>query len=115
MGRARSRASDDADDADAARRQVPPYEFGRELRMVHDGLGFWRLCAHKACKRARRCRGDIDICARTFAGISAWLAEAMKGERAGLSTDEASRAATARVWPGRHQAPPVAGPRGPQQ
>jgi len=111
MGRARSRAIDDADEADDARRRVPPHEFGQTLRTAHDGLGFWRLCTHKACKRARRCRGDIDICARTCAGLSAWLEHAMKGERAGLSTEEASRRATALVWPSRAQQPPAAGQR----
>ncbi len=58
MGRARLRASDEVDDL--GEHKHSPYQLGRMLRGVHDELGLWQRCRHKACKRARRCRGDVD-------------------------------------------------------
>jgi hypothetical protein len=103
MGRARPRASDEVDDP--GEDKLGPYHRGRMLRGVHDELRLWQRCRHKACKRARRCRGDVDICARHFAGVSEWMEEGMKIDGAALSTEETSRRAAAPVWPGRSQAP----------
>ena len=103
MGRARLRASDEVDDLGEHKHSF--YQIGRMLRGVHDELGLWQRCRHKACKRARRCRGDVDVCARHFAGVSAWLEGGMKDEGAGLSTEETSQRAAAPGWPGHGQAP----------
>ncbi|MET0634053.1 MAG: hypothetical protein ABWY92_24710 [Xanthobacteraceae bacterium] len=103
MGRARLRASDEVDDL--GEHKHSPYQLGRMLRGVHDELGLWQRCRHKACKRARRCRADVDLCARHSAGVSAWLEGGMKIEGAGLSTEETSQRAAAPVWGGHSQAP----------
>jgi hypothetical protein len=103
MGRARPRAGDELDDL--GEHKTSPHQLGRMLRGVHDELGLWHRCRHKACKRARRCRADLDVGARHFAGVSAWLEGGMKDEGAGLSTEETSQRAAAPVWGGHGQAP----------
>lgn len=36
------------------------------LRQVHTGLGFWKFCPHKRCRRARACSGDVEDCSLRF-------------------------------------------------
>jgi hypothetical protein len=49
----------------------------------------WRICASKRCKRARRCRGDLDDCIRCFPATAMWLTELIDALRDGFSSDEA--------------------------
>jgi hypothetical protein len=37
------------------------------FRLCAERLQFWRLCANAACRRARECRGDPQLCCRRFA------------------------------------------------
>ena len=107
MGRARERTSERAsDDLDDPREREPTaHELGALLRQCHDGFRLWRLCRKKDCKRARRCRGDLDECARHAPAVTAWLQETLKGELAGLSSSAAAQAAAELVWFGRNAAP----------
>jgi hypothetical protein len=107
MGRARGRATERASDdlEEPSGREPTAQELGALLRQCHDGFRLWRICKKKDCKRARRCRGDIDECARHFPRVTAWLQETLKGERAGLSPSAAAGAAVKRIWPSRNAAP----------
>jgi len=83
-----------ADQAAAA----TPLEIEQGRRRLHDFLKFWRVCRGKACKRARRCSGELSACgARHFPLVpedfKALLQKAIEGVRAGLSPQEAVRAA----------------------
>ena len=64
-------------------------EFEQFLVHLHDEKRLWRICARKRCKRARRCRGDLDDCIRCFPATAKWLTEFIDALRAGFSHDEA--------------------------
>jgi hypothetical protein len=75
-------------------------ETGR--RIMHTKLLFWRVCTLKACKRARGCRGDVDACWQRWRGaipdgLMMRLRLAISARVAGLSVEEALRAADAQV------------------
>jgi hypothetical protein len=62
----------------------------------------WRICREKGCKRGRGCRGEVGACAaRHFPLVpddgKGWLQKAFEGLRAGLSPQEAARAARQHV------------------
>jgi len=70
------------------------------LRGVHERLGLWRLCRKKACRRRRRCGGDVDECgARCFSEAWAWVHQVAKAMREGRSPRAAARAADRDLLP----------------
>ena len=95
MGRARLRASDEVDDL--GEHKHGPYQLGRMLRGVHDELGLWQRCRHKACIRARRCRGGADQCPENMDVTVIWLREARRAGCAGASPRAAVRIADRHV------------------
>jgi len=70
-------------------REPTAEEFERRLIRLHDEKRLWRICARKRCKRARRCRGDLDDCIRCFPATAKWLTEFIDALRDGFSRDEA--------------------------
>jgi hypothetical protein len=70
-------------------REPTAQEFERCLIRLHDEKRLWRICARKRCKRARRCRGDLDDCIRCFPATAKWLTEFIDALRDGFSRDEA--------------------------
>ncbi len=97
MGRARTQARAGKDRAPGAAEQR---ELAAVLGGVHDRLGLWRLCTKKACRRSRRCGGDVDECgARCFSEAWAWVHHVSKAMRAGRSPRAAARAADRDLLP----------------
>ncbi len=70
-------------------REPTDEQFERRLILLHDEKRLWRICARKRCKRARRCRGDLDDCIRCFPATAKWLTEFIDALRDGFSRDEA--------------------------
>jgi hypothetical protein len=68
-------------------------EFERFLIVLHDVKRLWRICPRKRCKRARRCRGDLDDCIRCLPEAALWQEQFINALRAGLSGAEARREA----------------------
>jgi hypothetical protein len=74
-------------------REPTDEQFERFLVLLHDKKRLWRICARKRCKRARRCRGDLDDCVRCFPATAMWLTELIDALRAGISSDKAIKEA----------------------
>jgi hypothetical protein len=70
-----------------------PEEFEALLCRLHDLKRLWRACGRKACKRARRCRGDLGDCIRWFPATANWQLRFLNATWAGLSGAEAIREA----------------------
>jgi hypothetical protein len=67
-------------------------------RKLHDGLGFWKVCNEKRCRRVRACAGDVDACnARHWPHVpeevKTWILAGLEACSAGASPDEAVRIA----------------------
>jgi hypothetical protein len=60
---------------------------------LHNAKRLWRVCGHRACRRARCCQGDFEDCLRWFPATANWLLRFHNAMRAGLSTAEAIREA----------------------
>jgi hypothetical protein len=91
MGRAGTKAGAGKD---RARGTTAPPEIAGVLRGAHARLALWRLCTSKACRRGRRCGGDVEECgARHFPGAWAWLAQVAQAVRAGEPLRAAAGAA----------------------
>jgi hypothetical protein len=85
---------------DRARGSAAPQEIAGVLRGAHARLALWRVCRNKACRRGRRCGGDVDHCgARCFPQAWAWLAQVAQAVRAGGSPRAAARAADLALMP----------------
>jgi len=63
------------------------------LRMAHEQLRTWRVCARASCRRARTCLGDLKACGEEFGERWTWLQHALGAVRAGNSPGAAMRAA----------------------
>jgi hypothetical protein len=100
MSRAKSKKEQHTQDANVERDDGPARERQADdtLRQIHTWLLFWKYCADKRCHRARACRGELKPCHRRFwpqvpEEIKAWLQKAFAARRAGLSPQQAVRAA----------------------
>ncbi|MGI8525119.1 MAG: hypothetical protein ACR2K5_02915 [Pseudolabrys sp.] len=67
-----------------------------------DLFGCWTICPDKRCKRASACRGDVNTCSRRCLPLvsvedKVWLRKAVQARLAGLSPEEAVKAAIAEV------------------
>jgi hypothetical protein len=63
------------------------------LRRAADLLCLWRLCGNAACRRAHRCRGRAQVCAKHNATLLSrpvreFFAAFLAAKRAGLSFDQ---------------------------
>ena len=72
------------------------------LSAAHAGMALWRACKRKACRRRRRCGGDVDRCgARRSPRAWACVHEILAAIRAGKTARAATRAARRRAMPER--------------
>ena len=72
------------------------------LSAAHAGMALWRACKCKACRRRRRCAGDVDRCgARRSPRAWACVHEILAAIRAGKTARAATRVAGRRAMPER--------------
>ena len=72
------------------------------LSAAHAGMALWRACKRKACRRRRRCGGDVDRCgARRSPRAWACVHEILAAIRAGKTARAATRVAGRRAMPER--------------
>jgi hypothetical protein len=91
-------------------RVVPPLtaaeqrQVAQRLAAAHADLALWRACKRGACRRRRRCCGDIDSCG-AHRSPRAWACvhEILAAIRAGKAPRRAARVATRRARPERQR------------
>jgi len=71
-------------------------------RYICNGFYFWRACAEKSCRRTKACMGDAVACFKrcwpwVYEGDKIFFRAGIKARAAGLSVDEACRAANEEV------------------
>ncbi len=62
---------------DAIRMQMPP-EHEIVLRALSTAMGLPRICALKACRRRKRCRGPVMVCREHRALVKKRMRAALK-------------------------------------
>lgn len=85
----------------AAKRNESAAESDRSaFRALCRVLGFWRVCGKRPCRRALDCKGDVDICFRTFwwqmpEENRVWIRAAIRASADGLGNKAVAEAAAA--------------------
>ena len=74
-------------------REPTKEEFAQCLCLLHDAKRLWRACPNKDCKRARRCRGNLEESIRAFPATAHWQLELINALRAGVRSDAATKQA----------------------
>ena len=97
-----SRYSDEPTAAQDASRAEDADEHTATMRFVCTLFRFWRVCPHKACRRAHTCGGDPHACfARWWRHVpqevKVLVRAGITARCAGLDPQEAARAARAEV------------------
>jgi hypothetical protein len=73
-----------------------------QLSAAHAGMALWRACKRKACRRRRRCGGNVNSCgARCSPRAWACVHEILAAIRAGKTARAAARVAGRRAMPER--------------
>jgi hypothetical protein len=79
---------------------IEPDEYLRMLarRQLFTALKFWKACPNRACRRHRRCSGDVGRCERIFWPVvppeaKLWWRTAIEALGSGRSARQAEREA----------------------
>lgn len=84
------------------KRDASPEADRSDLRALCRALGFWRVCGKPSCRRALDCKGDAEVCFRTFwwqmpEQTRVWVRAAIRASAGGMGNKAAGLAADAEV------------------